>query len=163
MKHLFFALASLFALSGCLGEPKTSTMQSPMTCLAFRLTPGTDLKQALQQRINEEGIAAATVVSAVGSLTDYQLRFANQDTAGTGSGHFEITSLVGTLSQNGSHLHMTIADEAGRCIGGHLLDGNRIYTTAEIVIGVLPALEFTREPDSLSGYRELVVRKKSKK
>lgn len=162
MKYPLYAMALLAALSACQpgAGPKPTAMQSAMTYLALRLTPGTDLKQALQQRIDEEGIEAATIVSAVGSLTEYRLRFANQDTASRGSGHFEITSLAGTLSQNGSHLHMTIADENGRCIGGHLLDGNRVYTTAEIVIGLLPELQFTREPDSLSGYRELVVRKK---
>lgn len=73
-------------------------------------------------------------------------------------GHFEIVSLVGTLSANGSHLHLAVADSTGRTIGGHLLDGCRVYTAAEIVLGELPALDFRRETDPAFGYLELVVR-----
>ena len=45
-----------------------------------------------------------------------------------------------------------------RTLGGHLLDGCRVYTTAEIVPGEPPALEFRRETDPTFGYQELVVR-----
>jgi predicted DNA-binding protein with PD1-like motif len=38
-----------------------------------------------------------------------------------------------------------------------LLEGCRIYTTAELVIGVLPALVYTREPDLQTGYNELTI------
>jgi predicted DNA-binding protein with PD1-like motif len=51
-----------------------------------------------------------------------------------------------------------VSDSTGRTIGGHLLDGCRVYTTAEIVLGELPALAFTREIDPTFGYRELAVR-----
>jgi predicted DNA-binding protein with PD1-like motif len=67
-------------------------------------------------------------------------------------------SLVGTLSTNGSHLHLAVSDSTGRTIGGHLLDGCRVYTTAEIVLAELPQLDFRRETDATFGYQELVVR-----
>jgi uncharacterized protein len=67
-------------------------------------------------------------------------------------------SLVGTLTQDGAHLHVSLADRSGVTLGGHLLDGSAVYTTAEIVLAELPALAFAREHDPESGYDELVVR-----
>ena len=50
-----------------------------------------------------------------------------------------------------------MSDSTGRTLGGHLLDGCRVYTTAEIVLAELPALVFSRETDATFGYKELVV------
>ncbi len=100
------------------------------------------------------------MLTCVGSLTNVSLRLANQEGATEYTGHFEIVSLVGTLSVNGSHLHLSVSDSTDRTLGGHLLDGNRVYTTAELVIGILPAVVYVREPDPTFGYRELEVRPK---
>ncbi len=72
---------------------------------------------------------------------------------------FEIVSLIGTLSDKKCHLHISLSDGDGKVIGGHLKKGCTIYTTAEIVIGELPGLEFTREPDKSTGFVELIVNK----
>jgi predicted DNA-binding protein with PD1-like motif len=72
-------------------------------------------------------------------------------------GHFEIVSLTGVLSLNGSHLHISLGNEKGKTFGGHLLEGCKVYTTAEIVISEFTDLEFKRELDSTFGYKELVV------
>ena len=97
------------------------------------------------------------MLTCVGSLTVTTLRLANQEGPSVYKGHFEIVSLVGTLSVNGSHLHLAVSDSTGRTIGGHLLDGCRVYTTAEIVLGELPEVEYRRETDPAFGYKELVV------
>jgi predicted DNA-binding protein with PD1-like motif len=57
------------------------------------------------------------------------------------------------------HLHIALSDETGKAIGGHLLDGNLVYTTAEVVLGVLPNLKFTKELCEKSGWEELVISK----
>lgn len=124
---------------------------------AFRLKPGEDLKQRLEQFVAEHNIEAAWMISCVGSLTNYSIRFANQPESSTGAGHFEIVSLTGTLSKNGSHLHIAISDSLGQTIGGHLMDGNSIYTTAEIVIGSTDALSFLRVHDGSTPWKELEV------
>lgn len=129
-----------------------------MTIHAFRLKPGEDLKQGIQQYIKEQEIAAGWIMTTVGSLTDVHLRYANQESGDTLTGHFEIVSLVGTVSTNGSHLHLSVSDGAGRTTGGHLLDGNIIYTTAEIVIGESECHVFEREADGTTPYKELQVR-----
>lgn len=124
----------------------------------LRLRPGDDLRQQLTAFVQANHILAGTMLTCVGSLTVATLRLANQEGSTVYRGHFEIVSLVGTLSANGSHLHLAVADSTGRTIGGHLLDGCRVYTTAEIVLGELPALDFRRETDPAFGYLELVVR-----
>jgi predicted DNA-binding protein with PD1-like motif len=118
------------------------------------------MKTSLTNFARQNNIEAGWVVTCVGSLTNYSIRFANQQEAATNSGHFEIVSLVGTLSTNGSHLHISISDSTGKTIGGHLLDGCKIYTTAEIVIGESKDLVFKREKDGTTPWEELQVRKK---
>ena len=88
-----------------------------------------------------------------------QIRLANQEGPTVYKGHFEIVSLVVTLSTNGSHLHLAVSDSTGRTVGGHLLDGYKVYTTAKIVIGESADLIFTREKDGASLWKELKVLK----
>lgn len=124
----------------------------------FRLTPKQDLKKELFNFCEQHSIAAAFIGSAVGSLVVAKLRLASAtESALYDKGPYEIVSLAGTLSMNGLHLHMSIADSNGACFGGHLLEGCLIHTTAEIVL--IEALDFIfqREFDPRTGYRELVV------
>jgi predicted DNA-binding protein with PD1-like motif len=127
---------------------------------ALRLKPGQDLKKELTAFVAREGIEAGWIVTCAGSLTEYTLRFANQPEGTKGNGHFEILSLTGTLSVAGSHLHLGLADSTGRAFGGHLMDGNIIYTTAEIIIEESDALEFRREKDGTTPWEELQIRRK---
>lgn len=127
---------------------------------AFRLKPGQDLKKEMEAYVQQHHIEAGWVMTCVGSVTQYHLRFANQPQGIKGNGHFEIVSLTGTVSINGNHLHMSVSDSTGRTIGGHLLDSNFIYTTAEIVIGEGKQLTFTREKDGTTEWEELQIKKK---
>ena len=129
---------------------------------AFRLKPHEDLKQGIVTFATDNKIKAGCIVTCVGSLEKYNIRFANQPTGSEQTGHFEIVSLVGTLSDTYAHLHVSVADSTGATIGGHLLDGNKIYTTAEIVIMELTSKEFAREKDNTYGYDELLVKPKNK-
>lgn len=124
----------------------------------LRVRPGEDIKQMLAVLAETEHIQAGCIVTCVGSLTNAVIRFADKPDGTPLSGKFEIVSLVGTVSTNGSHLHLSISDGEGKTIGGHMMDGCKVYTTAEIVIAAFPDLNFTREQDAASGYKELVVR-----
>src|SRR5688572_9198711 len=126
----------------------------------FRLQPHQDLKKQIFQVVQEKNISAGVVVSGVGSLEQYHLRFANQPAGTLQPGFHEILSLTGTVSVNGLHLHMAVADASGKVTGGHLLDGNLIYTTAEITLAIFRDIVFTREHDPAYGYPELVIQKK---
>ena len=157
LRFLFLLLLAGPALAQIPAAVPTSP-HSTLKTYALRLRPGDDLRQQLTAFVQANQILAGTMLTCVGSLTVATLRLANQEGPTVYRGHFEIVSLVGTLSANGSHLHLAVADSTGRTIGGHLLDGCRVYTTAEIVLGELPALDFRRETDPTFGYQELVVR-----
>ena len=165
MNRLLLPLLGLLAGPAAAQQPLSprpavpAAQSSALKTYALRLKPGDDLRQQLTAFAQQNHIAAGTMLTCVGSLTVATLRLANQEGPTVYRGHFEIVSLVGTLSVNGSHLHLAVADSTGRTIGGHLLDGCRVYTTAEIVLGELPQLEFRREPDATFGYQELVVRR----
>ena len=125
---------------------------------ALRLKPGEDPVAALRALQRQTGAQAMALVTCVGSLTRAMIRHANRPEATEYRGHFEITSLVGTIDPAGEHLHLTITDPEGRAFGGHLLAGSSVYTTAEIVVLILDGLIFSRAPCPYSGYDELVVK-----
>jgi uncharacterized protein len=135
-------------------------LSSKAKFFTIRLKPHQDLKKELMVFATKEKIKAACIVTCVGSLEQANLRFANQKEGKKLNGHFEILSLVGTFNNASAHFHLSIADSTGVTIGGHLLDDNLIYTTAEIVIAELTDVEFSREVDSTYGYQELVTKKK---
>ena len=126
---------------------------------AFRLKPGDDVKQEIDALVAGKGIKAGYIATAVGSLTHYNIRFSNRDNGDSATGHFEVVSLVGTVSVHGSHLHISVADGDGKMTGGHLLDGNKVYTTLEMVIVETKDLVFARENDGSTPWKELVIRK----
>jgi predicted DNA-binding protein with PD1-like motif len=161
IKPFFLLLLGLLASPAYAQQVPAAPMSPPssLTAYALRLKPGDDLRQQLTAFVAAHHLEAGAVLTCVGSLTKVSLRLANQENATQYHGHFEIVSLVGTLSASGGgHLHLAVADSTGRTLGGHLLDGCHIYTTAEIVLGALPALRFTREVDPTFGYRELVIK-----
>lgn len=127
------------------------------TAYAFRLKPGQDLKQEIENFVTVKQIKAGWINTCVGSLTDYNIRFANQPQGTKDSGHFEIVSVTGTVSVNGSHIHISISDSTGKTIGGHLMEGCKIYTTAEIVITGSDNFTFKRENDGTTPWKELQV------
>lgn len=123
----------------------------------FRLAPGQDLFESIQALVREKQVEAGCILSGVGSLTHAAFRLANRETFSEFDGYFEIVSLIGTLSLHGSHLHISVADEHGKTIGGHLDSGCKVYTTAEIVIAVFDEMVYKREFAEDSGYEELAV------
>ena len=132
-----------------------------MRSFTFRLKPGQDLFDSIEEVVKENKIEAGCVLSSVGSLTHATLRLANREYYNEYDGHFEIVSMTGTVSIHGSHLHVAISDEDGLTTGGHLVSGCKIYTTAEIVLAILDHEIYKRELlENDSGYEELVVYKK---
>ncbi|MGD1950519.1 MAG: PPC domain-containing DNA-binding protein [Leptolyngbyaceae cyanobacterium] len=132
-------------------------VKKDMDVIAIRLKPGEDLKQSLLRYCIDQKIDAAYMLSCVGSLRQAAIRFANQPEGTVLEQPLEIVSLEGTLSQHGVHLHIAVSDSEGQVIGGHLMDGSNIYTTAEIVLGIVPNALFKRKIDPLTGYRELTI------
>ena len=110
-----------------------------------RFEPHQDLKDSLLAFATRLQINAGFIVSCVGSVRQVTLRLAGSDSVLVQDGPFEIVSLVGTLSQDGCHLHASFSTSEGRVLGGHLLSGCPILTTAEVVIGESKAHRFDRQ------------------
>ena len=129
-----------------------------MKVVPLRLQPGDYLRQALETWMGEQEEQAGCVISAIGSLSVAELRFAGAAAAATTiRGELEVLSLSGTLAADGAHLHIAFADSRGAVIGGHLCAGSLVRTTAELVLGLLPEWRFSRELDPATGYAELRI------
>ena len=137
-------------------------MKSSSEIYVFRLKPHADLKTSILAWAAEHHIKAGIILTCVGSLEHYSLRFANQQQTTQSTGHFEIVSLTGTFTNTKAHLHLCISDTTGSTLGGHLMEGCRIYTTAEIAVAELTELEFDRTLDATYGYDELEVKQRGK-
>jgi uncharacterized protein len=131
-----------------------------MRTIALRLRPGADLKAELLALAARERVQAGWVLTCVGSLSQVRVRLAGGTEHGTWQGAFEILALTGTLSRDGGHLHLAVADHQGRTVGGHLAEGCTVRTTAEVVLAADDRLVFAREHDPATGYDELVVRER---
>lgn len=125
-----------------------------MDLLPLRLSPGDDLRRSLEQA----AVPGAFVIAGIGSLVDVQLRFAGAPVATLLSGDFEMISIAGAITPDGAHLHMAVADAQGRVFGGHVVYGNVVRTTAEILLMATPGWELARPFDAATGYPELLVR-----
>jgi predicted DNA-binding protein with PD1-like motif len=134
-----------------------------MRLLATRLQEGQDLKQGIADFAKTQGVDSGVIMSAVGSLSAARLRMAgaapDKQDVREYAGSFEIVSLTGTIaSEGGIHLHISISDEDGKVVGGHLKDGCIVHTTVELAIADdRESVRFTRELDDVTGFDELKV------
>lgn len=129
-----------------------------MKTYAFRLNPGQDLRSGIDAFVKENRIMAGVILTCVGNLKKVVLRMPGGKMVKTYEGSFEIASVVGTLESGNSHIHMSLSDLNGNVFGGHLKEGSLIGVTAEVVIGELDNVVFTRKLDKQTGYDELVVK-----
>ncbi|NUW67933.1 PPC domain-containing DNA-binding protein [Vibrio coralliilyticus] len=125
--------------------------------IAVRLTKGQDLKKQIQSLVTKYDIQAGSIASCVGCLEQISMRLAGAEQSITLTQSFEIVSVMGTLTPNHQHIHISVADREGKVIGGHLLENNIIDTTAELILHKYPNQSFSREQDEATGYTELVV------
>ena len=132
---------------------------------ALRLHPGDELMRSLKQYCSENNLRAAYIATCVGSLRACTLRLANADRDRPNEiktwndQRFEIVSVVGTISTAGAHVHLGLADASGAGVGGHLISAT-VFTTAEIVLGLVPGLAFERRFDDATGFKELSVERR---
>ena len=121
----------------------------------LRLQPGEDVRPFLEQWARDNGIEAAAVTSAVGSLTVAHIRYAGRADGIVTSGDLEVCSFSGTLAKYGVHLHVSVADRDGAMLGGHMLPGCLVRTTLEIVIQEIGNVRMLRTKDEQTTYDEL--------
>ena len=153
-------LVGVLALSMVLGAGCASAEPVKGVYHALRLSPGDDLKQSLSEYAQTHNIGALAVVTCVGSLSKAGVRYANVPSGTSLEGPFEIVSLVGCGGIAGWHLHIGLSDSDGKMIGGHLMEGSLVFTTAEIVLVELKKTDFQRSHDPQTGYKELDIRRR---
>ena len=129
-----------------------------MEVYPLRLHPNMDVYISLQELLHKEGWASCWIITGMGSLSQFSLRFAAQDDVCVRKGSYEICAMSGTLCMEGLHIHMVVSNEQGRSFGGHLREGCVIRTTAEIVLGYSKKFLFSRVYDQQTGYPELSIR-----
>ena len=117
---------------------------------ALRLAPGDEIKSTLIEYVKRHDLSAVAVVTCVGSTSFATLRLAGASAAGKAAGvngmldvatSAEILTLVGTLGAGGAHLHITLGNDVGEVVGGHLMRAV-VHTTAEIVLVALDGVRF---------------------
>jgi len=136
-------------------ELETDELVARVYCL--RLTPKKDLLKSINTWAAKHNVAAGFVQACVGSTATTVLRPAGSSTTRKFEGKFEIVSLSGTVSTNGSHLHLSISDSNCVTYGGHLVEGTKVRTTCELVLGKIDGAAFHRRQDPRSGYKELFI------
>jgi predicted DNA-binding protein with PD1-like motif len=94
-----------------------------MKILPLRLKPNQNLRQNLKNFAPTQNIQAGFILTAIGSLQQAAIRFADRQETTILHDKFEILSLNGTIATTGVHLHIAISDRHGKTIGGHLADG----------------------------------------
>jgi predicted DNA-binding protein with PD1-like motif len=129
-----------------------------MNLLPLRIAPGIDLRAALESLLAEHGVQAGYVVQGMGSLCTAMIRFAGAAGLTELRGDLELLSLAGSLSPDGVHLHLSVADPQGHVTGGHMGPGCIVRTTAEVLVALLPGHRFSREMDEATGFKELAIR-----
>ena len=157
MKIFFIYLIATICIVYLASCNRKIPMQAQTISYALRLKPGQDLRKSLQSFVAEKNIKAGWVATCAGSLTQYNIRFANEAGGSFKTGYFEIVSLSGTLSVNGNHVHIAVSDSTGKTIGGHLLENCLIYTTAEIIIQSASNIQFSRKKDGTTAWEELQI------
>ena len=127
-----------------------------------RLSPEDDLKKEIACLAKINKITSGCIINAVGSLTTMKVStdaYMGREVIKE-YGKLEIVSLIGTIGEYGSHLHIHIAgaDIDGQVFGGHLCEGSIVKTTVELMILAFPDLHFLSERDPSTGFKELLVK-----
>jgi hypothetical protein len=126
---------------------------------AYVLKPpfGSDLLKELEDFVRAEGINLAWL-SGVGAVSRATIRYYDQPKQEWADLEFdqrmEVAGMTGNVSlMNGEpivHVHITLADEEGRCFGGHLGQNTEVFNL-EILLTTLSGPPVTRKLDPQTG------------
>ncbi len=128
-----------------------------MPYLPLRLPPGVDLRGELERMVQEDPPCSGFIVCGIGSLEHPVLRFADQAQGVVLAGPQEVITIAGSVSMDGAHLHLVVADSEGHTLGGHLCYGSRVRTTMELLLLCPEGWQLGRERDAATGHLELTI------
>jgi hypothetical protein len=127
------------------------------------MEPGEDVLETIETVAAKYGIRSGQV-TLIGAISRATLGYFHIETNEyrdfTVDEDVEVVSCIGNISTLNSramvHAHMIVADEAGKCYGGHLMSGCRVSVTIELVI-LETAEELTRARDEKTGLNLLNI------
>lgn len=125
----------------------------------LRLDPDDQLLESLEEYIRMTDLCDGIILSGVGSLSKSRFHVVEGD--GTHpvdnrfvelAGSIEIISLQGIIADYEPHLHLCLMHN-GVTMGGHLEQGCRILTMAELAIAVVSPTQLSRRrTPEITGY-----------
>ena len=123
-----------------------------------RLPHGADLLEALEGICRSENITTGvfTVIGALSkvNLGCYDQKAQKYDPDMVFDQELEIASCNGNISLKDPeifvHAHITVSDNTGKCYGGHLMPGSKIFA-AEYHIQEIKGAVLERKPDKDTG------------
>ncbi len=130
--------------------------------VAARMSPGEDVLLGLEKICADYGIKDGIILTAIGSLDGAQ--FFNpvplkDKKAGYGYGEpiilrgpIELVSMSGMICHNDEgetllHIHYSLSDQHGTGHGGHVIEGNKVLMTVDVVIAEVDGVEMGRGYD----------------
>ena len=128
-----------------------------------RMFPGEDVLEAIETVAKEHGVRSGQL-SLIGAVSKAKLGYFHIKVGEyrdfTVDEDVEVVSCIGDISTHEGnlvvHAHMIVADEAGKCIGGHLLAGCEVSVTIELVI-IETEIELIRKRDDVTGLNLLHI------
>ena len=123
----------------------------------FRLHRGDDLKNSILEFCRMNNINSGIMACAVGCCSKVRFRLAGAESFYEDERDYEIVSIMGTISKDGVHIHISFGDDTGKVVGGHLTEGCIINTTCEVSIIKSDKYKLSREYDEETCYKELVI------
>lgn len=123
----------------------------------FRLRRGADLYRSIRDYAVSHRLSAGYVACCVGCVSAARVRDAGGATVHALEEPLEIVSVTGTVSAVRCHIHIAFSREDLSTIGGHLMEGCTVNTTAEVVLCELDNYSFDAAFDNETGYEELLV------
>ena len=124
--------------------PDVSLLSSQLQrIVVLRFKYNTDLLAALRKTVADQKIHNAIILSAVGSVRNYQVhQVANRDLPVKESwvqnpaAPADIIGMSGFVSAGRVHPHIVLANQ-DHAFGGHLEPGTSVYTFAIVTLGIL--------------------------
>ena len=129
--------------------------------LALRMKPGEDFLLGLKRFCEEQNIKNGCILTGMGSL--HSARFFDpipipEKKVGYGygdpitvEGPIELVSTTGLICNDGEevlfHIHCCFSDRTGKAYGGHLIEGNKVLLTLDMVIAEFDGIHMGREFD----------------
>ncbi len=140
-----------------------STQTEAKRVIFSRMESGEDVLETIEVVAAEYGVKSGQV-NLIGAISGAKLGYfdlkANEYRDFFVDENVEVVSCMGNISTlDGKplvHAHMIVADETGKCYGGHLMQGCKVSVTIELVI-METSMELTRAQDERTGLNLLNI------